>query len=155
MAFRGQYEHSLDSKGRITIPAKRRAQLADGVVLLKGLDACIDLYPVDAYERFTDRFLSGINPLGQEGRLLHRRFNTQAEETELDSAGRVRVPDHLAAHAGLGGQCMIVGVGDHFEIWDAEAWRSHEQEIDARAVEIAEGMAGGAGPAGGTSAGGR
>jgi len=141
MAFRGQYEHSLDSKGRITIPAKRRAQLADGVVLLKGLDACIDLYPLEAYETFTERFLSGINPLGSEGRLLNRRFNTQAEETELDSAGRVRVPDHLKSHAGLEGKCMVVGVGDHFEIWDAGRWAEHEGEIDARAVEVAEGLA--------------
>lgn len=146
MAFRGQYEHSLDSKGRVTIPAKRRAQLADGVVLLKGLDECVDLYPVEAYERFTERFLSGINPLGAEGRLLHRRFNTQADETELDSAGRVRVPDHLAAHAGLEGRCMVVGVGDHLEIWDAERWRTHEAEIDERAAAIAEGLA--AGPEG-------
>lgn len=143
MAFRGQYEHSLDSKGRVTIPVKRRAQLADGVVLLKGLDPCIDLYPIDAYERFSERFLSGINPLGAEGRLLHRRFNTQAEEAELDSAGRVRVPDHLARYAALSGKCMIVGVGDHLEIWDADRWREHEREVDTRAAEIAEGIAAG------------
>lgn len=143
MAFRGQYEHSLDSKGRVTIPVKRRAQLADGVVLLKGLDPCVDLYPLGAYERFSERFLANVNPLGEEGRVLHRRFNTQAEEGELDSAGRVRIPTNLARHAGLSGKCMVVGVGDHLEIWDAERWREHELEVDARAAEIAEGIAAG------------
>jgi MraZ protein len=146
LAFRGRYEHSLDSKDRITIPARFRAVLDEGVVLLQSLDPCIALYPVGAYTRFSERFLAGLNPLTRDGRMMVRRFNASAHDERLDSAGRVRLPRHLIDHANLSGACVVIGVDDHLEIWNPERWAEHEAEIGSQAEALAEQLAaGGAG----------
>ena len=137
MAFRGQYEHSLDSKDRLTVPARFRAALAEGVVLSKGLDPCVEVYPTDelrAARRALPRAAQPVQPRGAHAapplpRPLLRR--------ELDSAGRVRLPKHLIEHAGLEGSCVVIGVGEYLEIWNAEAWAKQDAEIDADA-QIAE-----------------
>jgi MraZ protein len=145
LAFRGRYEHSLDSKDRITVPARFRAALADGVVLSAGLDPCVEVYPTGAYTRFEEQVLGDLNPLARDGRMMRRRFHARSHDETLDSAGRVRIPRHLIEHAGLEeGTCVIVGVADHLEIWNQRTWAEHDAEIDATAAEIAEKLAGGA-----------
>ena len=138
MAFRGQYEHSLDSKDRLTVPARFRAAFADGVVLLESLDPCVEVYPTGAYERMTERFLSGQSPMSRSGRMRQRRFHARARDETIDSAGRVRLPRHMIERAGLEGQCVVVGVNDHLEIWHPERWGEHVCEIDAAIDELAE-----------------
>ena len=101
MAFRGQYEHSLDSKDRLTIPARWRGQLADGTVLVAGLDPCVEVFSPRGYDDWTQRFLADLNRLGKKGRMMYRRFNASAQDEALDSAGRVRLAGHLIEHAGL------------------------------------------------------
>ena len=144
MAFRGQYEHSLDSKDRVTIPARFRAALAEGVVLFEELDPCVSIYPAEAFERLTDRYLSDLSPLAREGRSMRRRFHARSHDESLDSAGRVRLPRHLVEHAGLAGTCVIVGVDDHLEIWSPDRWAAEDAELDARAERMAEKLADGA-----------
>jgi MraZ protein len=141
LAFRGLYEHSLDSKDRLTVPARFRSALADGVVLSKGLDPCVDLYTSEAYERVSDTYLAPHSPFSSDARKMRRRFHGGSFDEKLDSAGRVRLPKPLIDHAGLQGNCVIVGAGDNLEIWDAETWSAHEAELDAAAVEIAESLA--------------
>ena len=131
MAFRGQYEHSLDSKDRITVPARFRAAFADGLVLLEGLDASVDVYPTEAYDRMTERFLSAESPMATSGRMIQRRFHGKARDESIDSAGRVRIPGHMIEHAGLAGTCVVVGVNDHLELWNPEAWAAQLAEVDA------------------------
>lgn len=143
MAFRGQYEHSLDSKDRLTVPARFRAALDEGVVLLESLDPCVAVYPVGEFARFAERFLAGLNPLSRKGRMMVRRFHARSHDESLDSAGRVRLPRHLIDHAGLDGACVVVGVDDHLEIWHPERWAEHDAEIDAEAEEMAEELAAG------------
>ena len=143
MAFRGRYEHSLDPKDRITVPARFRAALDEGVVLLQSLDPCVAVYPVGAYTRFSERFLAGLNPLTRRGRMMVRRFNASSHDERLDSAGRVRLPRHLIEHAGLAGACVVVGVDDHLEIWHPHRWSEHEAEIESQAEAIAEELAAG------------
>lgn len=143
MAFRGQYEHSLDSKDRLTIPARFRAALDEGVVLLESLDPCVAIYPVAEYARFAERFLAELNPLSRKGRMMVRRFHARSHDESLDSAGRVRLPKHLAEYAGLAGTCVIVGVDDHLEVWDPQRWAEHDAEIDAEAEGMAEELAAG------------
>ncbi|HEY8466328.1 MAG TPA: division/cell wall cluster transcriptional repressor MraZ [Solirubrobacterales bacterium] len=142
MAFRGQHEHTLDSKDRLTIPSRLRAQLADGAVLLAGLDPCVEIWPRDGFAKFTERFLAGLNPLSSKARMLRRRFHANAQDEELDSAGRVRIAKHLIEHAGLEGACVVVGVEDHLEVWNPERWAQHAAEIDAQAGAMAEELAG-------------
>ncbi len=142
MAFRGQHEHSLDAKDRLTIPARFRAALDDGVVLFEELDKCVSIYPVAEYGELTRNYLDSLNPLTKRGRMMRRRFHARSHDEKLDSAGRVRVPKHLIDHAGLSGACMVVGVDDHLEVWEPDAWRAHDAEIDAQADELAESLGG-------------
>ena len=142
MAFRGHYEHSLDAKDRLTVPARFRSALADGVVLSKGFDPCVWLQTTEAFERLSDRFLSPHSPFGRDARRLRRRFHGGSFDEKLDSAGRLRIPKPLIEHAGLSGSCVVIGAGEYLEVWDAAAWARQEQELDDEAPEIAEGLAG-------------
>jgi MraZ protein len=141
LAFRGQHEHSLDAKDRLTIPSRLRAQLADGAVLVAGLDPCVEVWPREGFNRFAQQILAGLNPLSSKGRLLRRRFHTNAEDEKLDSAGRLRVAKHLIAHGELDGQCVVVGVEDHLEVWSPERWSKHSGEMEAQASAVAEELA--------------
>ena len=145
MAFRGQYEHSLDSKDRLTIPARWRGQLADGTVLVAGLDPCVEVFSPRGYDDWTQRFLADLNRLGKKGRMMYRRFNASAQDEALDSAGRVRLARHLIEHAGLDRACVVIGVGDHIELWDPQRWRDHYAELDGQAEQLAEELARGPG----------
>ena len=143
LTFRGQHEHTLDSKDRLTIPARFRAALAEGVVLFEELDDCVSIYPPPAYEALTDRFVSSQSPLHAKGRMMRRRFHARAHDETLDGAGRVRIPRHLIEHAGLGRTCMVVGADDHLEVWDPGRWAAHEREIDAEVSRMQSEPAGG------------
>jgi MraZ protein len=140
VAFRGQHEHSLDAKDRLTIPARYRAALDGGVVLFEELDSCVSIYPVAEYGELTATYLGALSPLTKRGRMMRRRFHARSHDESLDSAGRVRLPRHLIEHAGLSGACVIVGVDDHLEVWSPEAWAEHDAEIDAHADELAESL---------------
>lgn len=131
MAFRGQYEHSLDAKDRITIPARFRAALAEGVVLAQGLEPCVEVYSESAYSDVEKRFLADLNPFDRRGRRTQRRFHARSEDETLDSAGRVRIPRRLIEHAGLEGGCVIAGVMNRLEIWNPERWAAENEAIDA------------------------
>lgn len=140
MAFHGQHEHSLDSKDRLTIPARFRAALSDGVILLKGLDPCVEAYPAEEFARFEERDLAGLSALSRDQRRMRRRIYAHSVDEQLDSAGRIRLPRHLIEHAGLEDQCVVVGVGEYLEIWGPEAWGAEDSEVDAQAEQIAEGL---------------
>jgi MraZ protein len=144
LAFRGQHEHSLDAKDRLTVPARYRAALDGGVVLFEELDPCVSIYPVAEFGKLTATYLATLNPLTKRGRMMRRRFHARSHDESLDSAGRVRLPRHLIEHAELAGACVIVGVDDHLEVWNPAAWSEHDAEIEAQADEMAESLGGGA-----------
>ena len=142
MSFRGQFEHNLDAKDRLTVPSRFRAALADGVVLAKGLDPSVWVFSPDGYERFTERFLGETNPLGRRGRMMRRHFHGNSFDESLDSAGRIRVSRKLLDHAGLGeGPCVVIGSDDWFELWSPERWAAYEREMDAEISDVAENLA--------------
>ncbi len=141
MAFRGQYDHNLDAKDRLTVPARWRGPLSDGIVLVAGLDPCVELYTPQGYEDWTQRFLANLNRLSEKGRMMYRRFNASAADESLDAAGRVRLAKHLIDHADLRGPCKVIGVGDHIEIWNAERWDAHADELADQASALAEELA--------------
>jgi MraZ protein len=140
LAFHGQHEHTLDSKDRLTIPARFRAALADGVILVKGLDPCVEVYPVQEFARFEEREVAGFSSFSRDQRRMRRRIYAHSVDEKLDSAGRIRLPGNLIEHAGLSGPCVIVGVGDYLEIWQPGTWGAEDAEVDAKANEIAEGL---------------
>lgn len=141
MAFRGQHEHSLDAKDRLTIPSRLRAQLADGAVLVAGLDPCVEIWPTEGYNEFARRILAGLNPLSGKARMLRRRFHANAQDESLDSAGRLRLAKHLISHGDLSGTCIVVGADDHLEVWSPERWSEQAGQMDAEAVSVAEELA--------------
>lgn len=141
MSFLGQFEHNLDAKDRLTVPSKFRAALADGVILVKGLDPSVWVFSPASFESFKSKFVGETNPLGRKGRMLRHHFASLAFDDKLDSAGRVRVPKKLQQHAGIGeGECVVVGSEDWFEIWDPKGWAAYEKEMDSEIAEVAENL---------------
>jgi len=142
LSFRGQFEHSLDAKDRLTVPSRFRAALADGVVLLKGLHPSVWVFSPEGYERFTQRFLGHTSPLGSKGRDMRLYFAGNSFDDTLDAAGRVRLPRKLIDHAGLAeGACVVVGADDWFEIWNPGSWVEHERRLNAEIADVAENLA--------------
>jgi MraZ protein len=129
LAFRGTYDHSLDSKHRLTVPAKFRSSLAGGVVLAVGFDGCIAVWTPEAYDGFVAETLGDEPRLSAKRRHLERILQARSFETELDGAGRVGIPPQHREHAGLSKDCKVIGAGDHLEIWDAETWSSYNDRV--------------------------
>lgn len=141
MAFRGKYEHSLDAKNRLTIPARFRAEFAGGAVVAQSLEKCAAIWTHDAFERFTRSFLDDLNPLSKEAQRLSRFFHGGSFDVDLDGAGRVMIASPILAHAGIGKEVWIVGNDDHLELWDRATWDSYEAELNATVGETAEKIA--------------
>ena len=141
MTFRGLHEHALDAKDRITVPAQYRAALSDGIVLMMGIEPCVEIWPASAAERMEADTLSSLNPMSRETRRLQRRFFNHSDSTELDSAGRVRLSRQLIDHAGLDGRCTISGMGTRLEIWNPEEWLAEDEENAKLTPELTESLA--------------
>jgi MraZ protein len=140
LAFRGQFEHSLDAKNRLNVPAKFRASFADGVVLQKWLEPCVAVWTPREFEAFSQSFLAGLNPLSRERRRLSTYFSGNSWDVELDSAGRVTLGQPLLEHAGISKEVVVVGNVDHLEVWDRDRWHEHQRELDSEIVGIAESL---------------
>jgi len=137
----GEFEHTLDEKNRLTLPAKFRTALAEGVVLTRGLDACVEAYPATDWEALVESRLAGLNPLSKEARTLGRFYYTGAVEAKPDKQGRVMVPPALVEHGGLGREVVVLGMRDRLEIWDRAAWRAQLKEVMGSAEDVAERLA--------------
>ncbi len=118
----GEYDHTLDDKNRLTLPAKLRAELGDEVVISRGLDGCLFLHSRAAFEVLAAR-MGTLDPFDRDARRLQRHFFTGAPPAELDKAGRMVIPAKLLEEFGIGREVTIAGVFDHLEIWDRAAWR--------------------------------
>ena len=138
MAFRGHYEHSLDSKNRLSIPARFRAAFSSGVVLAKEPETCVAVWTPEIHESIIERALGGLNPIGSEYRKLSRYYQGNSFEVELDSAGRVTLPATLLGHATIEKDVVVVGVGDHLEVWARERWEREQSSLDDEIEEVTE-----------------
>jgi MraZ protein len=141
MTFRGLNEHSLDSKDRITVPAQYRGALAEGIVLIQGVEPCVEVWPVRAAEEMERKTMSALNPLSRDARRIQRRFFAHSAAAELDSAGRVRLSRHLIEHAGLSDRCIVSGMGSRLEIWAPEQWLAEDEENEELTPELTESLA--------------
>ena len=137
----GEYEHTIDDKNRLTLPARFRQAFADGLVLTRGIERCLAAYPRSEWSAIVESRLRELDPLSREGRLMQRFFYSGAAEAELDKQGRVMIPTSLAEHAALGKEVVVAGIRDHLEIWDRAAWREHLHEIEGSAEDVAERLA--------------
>lgn len=137
----GEYDHTLDEKNRVTLPAKFRQAFADGAVLTRGMDGCLNVYARADWERLVESRLAALDPLSREARLMQRFFFSGGAEVEPDKQGRIMVPAALIQHARLEREVVIAGVRDHLEIWDRAAWREQLTEVEGSAEHVAERLA--------------
>ncbi len=137
----GEYEHTIDDKNRLTLPARFRHVFGDGIVVTRGMDGCLFAYTREDWAELVQTRLAALDPLRIEGRRMQRFFFSGATETELDKQGRVGVPAALLQHAKLGRDVVVAGVNDHLEIWDRAAWRRELAEVEGSAEDVAERLA--------------
>ncbi len=135
--FAGRFVHSIDEKNRLTIPAKFRALLSEGVVVTIGLDGCLWLFPQAHFEKLSER-LSELSITDSSVREFRRDLYGDASTDPLDKQGRLNLPEHLLEYAHLDKQAMIVGQWRYCEIWAPKAWQerweSSHSNPDARAA---------------------
>ncbi|MDY3908921.1 MAG: division/cell wall cluster transcriptional repressor MraZ [Eubacterium sp.] len=136
--FMGTYEHGLDAKGRVIIPAKLRDNLGESFVVTLGLDGCLFAYPMDEWESFVNKLKE--LPGTKEARKLQRYFLAGAAPCEADKQGRVLIPANLREQAGLSKDVVFVGVLQKIEIWSKERWQENDdyENVDDIAEHMSE-----------------
>ncbi len=137
--FIGEYQHNLDTKGRVQIPAKLRVQLGKGAVVTRGLDNCLFLYPKLAWEAMAEK-LSKL-PISQSStRAFGRMMLAGAMAVDIDNQGRMLIPDYLRGFAKLKKNIVIAGLYSRLEIWDKAAWETYKKGTEKSSSKIAEAL---------------
>jgi MraZ protein len=137
----GEYEHMIDDKNRITLPARFRQEFADGVFVTRGIDPCLAVYTRENWGRFVAAQLDELNPFSREARQMRRYIFSAATEGDLDRQGRITLPAALMTYAKLERDVVVAGVQDHVEIWDRAAWRAELDDVEGSAELVAERLA--------------
>lgn len=135
--FMGEYQHNIDEKGRLTIPAKFRDGLGSAFVVTRGLDQCLFVYPMEEWQILSKK-LKSLPMMKSDARAFTRFFFSGATECELDKQGRVNIPNNLVDHAKLEKDCVVLGVSNRVEIWSKEVWAGYAQASEESFNEIAE-----------------
>ena len=138
--FLGEFDHSVDVKGRVAVPAKFRPQLETGLVITRGLDRCLWVYPMEEWQALSQR-ISAQSVAQPEARQLRRQLFGNAFDTELDKQGRILVPAPLRTYAGIGEGAVVAGMNTYFEIWAKDAWELNQAGIAEEASAIAATLA--------------
>lgn len=133
----GEYEHTLDEKKRVTLPKAFAKTLGKNMVLTRGLDSCLFLFSIDGWNRIAEK-LQALSFANADTRGFNRFLLAGAVEVEVDSAGRILIPDHHKVFAGLRKTVVFAGVSDRVEIWDATAWKGYKARIEKQADAMAE-----------------
>ena len=139
--FLGSHLHNLDAKGRLAIPARFRDELAEGLVLTRGFDACIALYPLAAWQMLAGR-INELSIADADVRQFRRMVYAEAVDVQLDSQGRILVPGPLRAFAGIEREVVVIGVHSSIEIWSPDRWAATSERLDASSDDIATRLAG-------------
>jgi MraZ protein len=143
IAFRGTFEHTLDVKHRLTIPAKFRATLSAGVVLAASPETSQDaprsiaIWTPEAYDEYTSATLDGLNPMSSTARDLKRFFFGFSHDTELDSGNRVMIPTQLRDYASLDKDVVVIGSGDCLEVFDRARYAPYSADVETRVPDLA------------------
>lgn len=135
--FIGEYRHTFDTKNRISLPAKFRRELGATVVVTRGLDKCLFVYPKSAWKKEAEK-IAKHSTGSAAGRGLSRLMLAGAVEADVDSAGRILIPDYLRTFGALKDKSVIAGVSDRVEIWDEKAWERYTETIERDADAFAE-----------------
>ena len=135
----GEYQHTIDDKGRMAVPAKFRKSLSGGVVVTKGSEGCLYLFAVEEWTKLADKL--SHQPITQaDARAFSRLMLGGASHAAIASQGRVLIPEYLRKHAGIGARAVVVGLYNRAELWAEEQWVKYRESVERRTDEIAERM---------------
>ena len=134
--FSGECEHTIDDKGRLIIPAKFRADLAEGLFVTRGLDGCLFVFPPDRWKEMSEK-MANLSLVQASARLFSRMIYSGIE-CKLDKQGRILLPPSLRAHADIGSEVVITGVRTRLEIWSKKRWQEQTTRMEEESSFIAE-----------------
>ena len=137
----GQYEHTIDTKKRLALPAKFRGELGDKVIITRGIEGCLAVYTQDEWKIMSDK-LGSLTISQSEARSFTRMILAGAMEVSLDKLGRILIPDYLKNYAGLRKDVVICGLSNRLEIWDAQKWEAYKIEAEKGVDEIVSKLGG-------------
>ena len=135
--FMGEFQHNIDDKGRIIIPAKFRDELGNNFIITRGLDKSLFLYPLQEWKHIEQK-LKSLSFTKSDARKFTRFFFSGALESEIDKQGRVIIPNNLRTYAEINKECVLIGVSSRVEIWSRELWNSYYHDSESSFNEIAE-----------------
>jgi len=139
MQFMGEYNHSIDAKGRVIVPSKFREKLGDRFIVTKGLDGCLWVFPTSEWESFSEK-LTSLPVARKDARNFTRFFMAGATEAETDKMGRILIPQVLRDYAKLEKDAVLIGTGSRVEIWNSDTWAdiSSFDNVDDLAEQMGE-----------------
>jgi MraZ protein len=135
--FLGEFEHALDDKGRVAIPAKFRADLAGGLVVTRGLDRCLFVWPMDGWRVIAEK-LSQLSLMNADARRIHRLLFSGATDLVPDRLGRILLPVYLRQYAELRDSVVVAGLMSRIEIWSREHWEAERSLAEQESAQLAE-----------------
>ncbi|HET8629243.1 MAG TPA: division/cell wall cluster transcriptional repressor MraZ [Thermomicrobiales bacterium] len=138
--FLGRFSHSLDAKGRLAIPAKFRGELADGLVVTRGIDRCLSVYPLAAWQTLAER-VSALSISDPDARQFRRMVFAEAVDEALDAQGRILVPPELRRYADIDREAVVVGMNTYLEIWNPSRWEGLSALVEDEGSSIAQRLA--------------
>ena len=138
--FLGEFVHTIDGGGRLTIPARFRADLAAGLVLTRGLDRCLAIYPLEEWDRLAQE-VSDLPITDRRARTFRRLVFANASDAALDKAGRVLIPPRLREYAGLDSEIVITGLNTYIELWNPDSWGEERGLVEGDDASMEEGWA--------------
>ena len=136
--FMGEYYHTIDDKGRITIPSKIRYELGESFIITRGLDGCLFVYKKDDWNKIVNKYQELPNI--KDARNFMRFFLSGANTLEFDKQGRINISSPLIKYAGLKKDCVVIGVGDRLEIWSKDRWEDFVSENENSLSDIADNL---------------
>lgn len=135
--FIGEYQHSIDDKGRVAVPAKFRATLGERAIVTRGLDRCLFIFSAVEWEELAKKLVA-LPMVQANSRAFTRLMLAGAREVDLDSQGRILVPDYLRTYASIKKQTIVAGLYNRIELWDEAAWKKYKTQTESDSDEIAE-----------------
>lgn len=137
MAFNGEFQHGIDDKGRLIMPARFREALGSSCMIAKGMEKCLFVYTMKEWGQLEEK-LNALSVFNKKTRDFKRRFFSGSTESETDKQGRIHISQELRQYAGLMKDVFVIGTGEHIEIWDKEAWEQYRDSLDSDYESLAE-----------------
>ena len=141
----GEYIHTIDEKSRVSMPAKFRAELGKKVIITPGLDSCLFIFTIKEWAKVSKKLSDSENDISflkADQRSFNRYMFGRAAEVEMDSIGRILIPEFLKERIGLKDKAAIIGVKDRVEVWNDKVWSKNQEAVEKQAPELAEKLAG-------------